>query len=76
MDRVHRDDGHFRGPPVPSRQDQWCRGSDDAERSAAAQDASTFLGDLHRPKFAYLGDNHPFPNAPRAACVATTPTSW
>jgi branched-chain amino acid transport system substrate-binding protein len=39
------------------------------ERSTAAQNASTFLGDLHRPKFAYLGDNHPFPNAPRAACV-------
>jgi branched-chain amino acid transport system substrate-binding protein len=39
------------------------------ERSAAAQGASTFLGDLYRPKLAYLGDNHPFPNAPRAACL-------
>ena len=39
------------------------------ERSAAAQEASTFLGDLYRPKLAYLGDNHPFPNSPRAACL-------
>ena len=29
---------------------------------------STFL-DLNRPRFAYLGDNHPYPNAPRAACI-------
>ncbi|MEO1091507.1 MAG: ABC transporter substrate-binding protein [Pseudomonadota bacterium] len=39
------------------------------QRSATAQRASTFLGDLHRPKFAYLGDNHPFPNSPRGACI-------
>jgi branched-chain amino acid transport system substrate-binding protein len=39
------------------------------KRSATAQRASTFLGDLYQPKFAYLGDNHPFPNAPRAACI-------
>jgi branched-chain amino acid transport system substrate-binding protein len=39
------------------------------KRSPTAQSASTFLGDLYRPKFAYLGDNHPFPNAPRAACI-------
>jgi branched-chain amino acid transport system substrate-binding protein len=39
------------------------------ERSADAQRASTFLGDLYRPKLAYLGDDHPFPNAPRAACL-------
>jgi branched-chain amino acid transport system substrate-binding protein len=38
-------------------------------RTATAQRASTFLGDLYRPKFAYLGDNHPFPNSPRAACI-------
>lgn len=30
---------------------------------------STFLGDLERPKFVYMGDNHPFPNSPRAACT-------
>ncbi len=39
------------------------------KRSASAQGASTFLGDLYRPKFAYMGDNHPFPNSPRAACL-------
>lgn len=39
------------------------------QRSPAATRSSTFLGDLYRPKFAYLGDNHPFPNAPRAACI-------
>ncbi|MFW5681184.1 MAG: ABC transporter substrate-binding protein [Pseudomonadota bacterium] len=39
------------------------------KRSPRAQSASTFLGDLYRPKFAFLGDNHPFPNAPRAACI-------
>ena len=30
---------------------------------------STFLEALHRPKFVYMGDNHPYPNAPRAACT-------
>jgi branched-chain amino acid transport system substrate-binding protein len=39
------------------------------QRSPAAARTSTFLGDLNRPKFAFLGDNHPFPNAPRAACM-------
>ncbi len=39
------------------------------KRTGAAQRASTFLGDLYRPTFAYLGDNHPFPNSPRAACI-------
>ena len=39
------------------------------KRTGAAQRGSTFLGDLYRPKFAYLGDNHPFPNSPRAACT-------
>lgn len=39
------------------------------KRTSTAQRGSTFLGDLYRPKFAYLGDNHPFPNSPRAACT-------
>jgi branched-chain amino acid transport system substrate-binding protein len=30
---------------------------------------STFLEALHRPKFVYMGDNHPYPNAPKAACT-------
>jgi branched-chain amino acid transport system substrate-binding protein len=30
---------------------------------------STFLGDLYRPKLVYMGDNHPYPNAPKAACT-------
>lgn len=30
---------------------------------------STFLGDLNRPKFTFMGDNHPFPNSPKAACT-------
>ncbi len=39
------------------------------KRSPSAERGSTFLGDLYRPKFAYLGDNHPYPNSPRAACT-------
>lgn len=39
------------------------------KRTSTAQRGSTFLGDLYRPKFAYLGDNHPYPNSPRAACI-------
>jgi branched-chain amino acid transport system substrate-binding protein len=39
------------------------------KRTGTAQRSSTFLGDLYRPKFAYLGDNHPYPNSPRAACT-------
>ena len=42
--------------------EQWNRTGDAAKRS-------TFLGDLYRPKFAYLGDNHPYPNSPKAACI-------
>ncbi|MBL8658873.1 MAG: ABC transporter substrate-binding protein [Rhodospirillales bacterium] len=37
--------------------------------TGTAQRGSTFLGDLNRPKFAYLGDNHPYPNSPKAACT-------
>lgn len=39
------------------------------KRSGVAARGSTFLGDLYRPKFAYMGDNHPYPNAPKAACT-------
>ncbi len=39
------------------------------KRTGTAQRGSTFLGDLYRPKFAYLGDNHPYPNSPKAACI-------
>ncbi len=39
------------------------------KRTGTAQRGSTFLGDLYRPKFAYLGDNHPYPNSPKAACT-------
>lgn len=46
---------------------QWA--TEDWKRSATAQRGSTFLGDLYRPKFVYLGDNHPYPNSPKAACV-------
>ena len=42
--------------------EQWNRTGEGAKRS-------TFLGDLYRPKFAYLGDNHPYPNSPKAACI-------
>lgn len=38
------------------------------KRSGTASRGSTFLGDLYRPKFVYMGDNHPFPNSPKAAC--------
>lgn len=39
------------------------------KRSGTAARGSTFLGDLYRPKFVYMGDNHPYPNAPKAACI-------
>ncbi len=39
------------------------------KRTGTAARGSTFLGDLYRPKFVYMGDNHPYPNAPKAACV-------
>jgi len=46
---------------------QWA--AENFKRSSAASGASTFLGDLNRPRFVYLGDNHPFPNSPKAACT-------
>ncbi|MFO1128475.1 MAG: ABC transporter substrate-binding protein [Rhodospirillales bacterium] len=39
------------------------------KRSGTAARGSTFLGDLYRPKFVWMGDNHPYPNAPKAACI-------
>lgn len=45
---------------------QWA--AQDWKRTGGAQ-RSTFLEALHRPKFVYMGDNHPYPNAPRAACT-------
>jgi len=46
---------------------QW--GAEQWKRTGAASRGSTFLGDLYRPKFVYLGDNHPYPNSPKAACT-------
>jgi branched-chain amino acid transport system substrate-binding protein len=46
---------------------QWA--AEQWKRSGTAQRGSTFLGDLYRPKFVYMGDNHPYPNAPKAACT-------
>jgi branched-chain amino acid transport system substrate-binding protein len=45
---------------------QWA--AEDWKRGPGAS-RSTFLQDLYRPKFVYLGDNHPYPNAPKAACI-------
>lgn len=45
---------------------QWA--AQDWKRTGGAQ-RSTFLEALHRPKFVYMGDNHPYPNAPKAACT-------
>ena len=39
------------------------------KRSGTAPRGSTFLGDLYRPKLVYMGDNHPYPNSPKAACI-------
>lgn len=39
------------------------------KRTGTAARGSTFLGDLYRPKFVYMGDNHPYPNSPKAACI-------
>jgi branched-chain amino acid transport system substrate-binding protein len=39
------------------------------KRTGTAARGSTFLGDLYRPKFVYMGDNHPYPNSPKAACT-------
>lgn len=46
---------------------QWA--AEQWKRTGSAARGSTFLGDLYRPKFVYMGDNHPFPNAPKAACI-------
>ena len=46
---------------------QWA--AENWKRSGTAARGSTFLGDLYRPKFVYMGDNHPYPNAPKAACT-------
>jgi branched-chain amino acid transport system substrate-binding protein len=46
---------------------QWA--AEQWKRTGAAARGSTFLGDLYRPKFAYMGDNHPYPNSPKAACT-------
>ncbi len=45
---------------------QWA--AEDWRRSGAVS-RSTFLGDLDRPKFVFMGDNHPYPNSPKAACT-------
>ncbi|MCU0839226.1 MAG: ABC transporter substrate-binding protein [Rhodospirillales bacterium] len=51
-----------------------CRGlvqyaADHYNRTGAGAVRSTFLGEITRPKFTFMGDNHPFPNAPRGACI-------
>ena len=46
---------------------QWA--AEQWKRTGTAARGSTFLGDLYRPKFAYMGDNHPYPNSPKAACT-------
>lgn len=45
---------------------QWA--AQDWKRIGGAK-RSTFLEALHRPTFVYMGDNHPYPNAPKAACT-------
>jgi len=45
---------------------QWA--AEDWRRSGSGG-RSTFLGDLDRPKFVFMGDNHPYPNSPKAACT-------
>jgi branched-chain amino acid transport system substrate-binding protein len=46
---------------------QWA--AEQWKRTGTAARGSTFLGDLYRPKFVYMGDNHPYPNSPKAACI-------
>ena len=46
---------------------QWA--AEQWKRTGTEARGSTFLGDLYRPKFAYMGDNHPYPNSPKAACT-------
>ena len=45
---------------------QWA--AEDWRRTGGAG-VSAFLQDLTPPRFLYMGDNHPFPNAPMAACL-------
>jgi branched-chain amino acid transport system substrate-binding protein len=45
---------------------QWA--AEHWKRTGGAE-RSTFLEALYRPKFVYMGDNHPYPNAPKAACT-------
>lgn len=46
---------------------QWA--AEQWKKTNTASRGSTFLGDLYRPKFVYMGDNHPYPNSPKAACT-------
>jgi branched-chain amino acid transport system substrate-binding protein len=46
---------------------QWA--AEQWKRTGTAARGSTFLGDLYRPKFVYMGDNHPYPNSPKPACI-------
>jgi len=39
-------------------------------RKSNQNNQSAFLKDLHRPKFVHMGDNNPFPEAPREACAS------
>ncbi len=52
---------------------QWA--AEDWRRSGSGG-RSTFLGDLDRPKFVFMGDNHPYPNSPKAACTDYVAQSW
>jgi|APTNR8051073442_1049403.scaffolds.fasta_scaffold04900_7 branched-chain amino acid transport system substrate-binding protein len=45
---------------------QWA--AEDWKKTGGAA-RSTFLEDLYRAKFVYMGDNHPYPNSPKAACI-------
>ena len=45
---------------------QWA--AEDWRRTRGAN-TSTFLQDLTPPRFLHMGDNHPYPNAPREACA-------
>ncbi|MBI1209692.1 MAG: ABC transporter substrate-binding protein [Azospirillum sp.] len=45
---------------------QWA--AEDWRRTRGAN-TSTFLQDLSKPKFVHMGDNHPYPNSPMAACA-------
>jgi len=38
-------------------------------RRSGAVSRLAIRGDLDRPKFVFMGDNHPYPNSPKAACT-------